>query len=173
METEGIEYNACGGTHVARTGEIGLIKILKSESNKGNTRLYFKCGFRALTDYAFTQDTLAALALQFHTSRDEVPDRIMKLAQEKKEADKQIKALKQQLLAVEAAELLNQSAPDGIVSGIFEDKSMKEMQQLAVEVSKRSDAAVLLASKKEWKVVLMHCGKQYLHCGNLFKEHIF
>ncbi len=172
VETEGIEYNACGGTHVARTGEIGPIKILKSESNKGNTRLYFKCGFRALADYAVAQDTLAALALQFHTSRDEVPDRIMKLAQEKKEVEKQIKALKERLLAVEASELLDQSAHDGIVSSIFEEKSMKEMQQLAVEVTKGNDAAVLFASKKELKVVLMHSRKQYVHCGNLYKEHL-
>lgn len=43
VEVEGIDLQACGGTHVQRTGEIGRIKMLKAE-NKGKTnrRVYFE-----------------------------------------------------------------------------------------------------------------------------------
>jgi misacylated tRNA(Ala) deacylase len=43
VEVEGIDLQACGGTHVRRTGEIGKVKMLKAE-NKGkfNRRVYFR-----------------------------------------------------------------------------------------------------------------------------------
>ena len=42
---------ACCGTHVAKTGEIGLIKITSFQNYKGGTRLFMLCGKRALNDY--------------------------------------------------------------------------------------------------------------------------
>lgn len=43
VEVEGIDLQACGGTHVQRTGEIGLIKMLKAENKgKANRRVYFE-----------------------------------------------------------------------------------------------------------------------------------
>jgi len=42
VEVEGIDLQACGGTHVMNTGEVGKIKMIKAE-NKGaaNRRVYF------------------------------------------------------------------------------------------------------------------------------------
>lgn len=43
VEVEGIDLQACGGTHVQRTGEIGRIKMLKAENKgKANRRVYFE-----------------------------------------------------------------------------------------------------------------------------------
>ncbi len=50
VEVEGFDYSACGGTHVRRTGEIGLIKVIASERIRGNVRFTFVCGGRALAD---------------------------------------------------------------------------------------------------------------------------
>ncbi len=41
---------ACCGTHFRSTGEVGLIRILKVEPNKGMNRIFFRCGYHALTD---------------------------------------------------------------------------------------------------------------------------
>src|SRR5699024_4971686 len=51
VEIMGLDYSPCCGTHVNSTGEVGLVKIRKWENNKGNTRIEFLCGFRALDDY--------------------------------------------------------------------------------------------------------------------------
>lgn len=42
VEIEGVDLQACGGTHVQRTGEIGKIKMVKAENKgKANRRVYF------------------------------------------------------------------------------------------------------------------------------------
>lgn len=48
VEIEDWDMVACGGTHLARTGEAGPIKITKYERYKGGTRVYFLAGWEAL-----------------------------------------------------------------------------------------------------------------------------
>lgn len=48
VEIFGLDRSACGGTHVAFTGEIGSIRLGKTEKIRQSTRLYFYCGGRAL-----------------------------------------------------------------------------------------------------------------------------
>ena len=48
IEVEAFDLSACGGTHVARTGAIGLIAVVGAERFRGGTRLTFVCGGRAL-----------------------------------------------------------------------------------------------------------------------------
>ncbi len=48
IDIEGFDRSPCGGTHVRRTGEIGLIAILSWEHYKGMTRVEFVCGARSL-----------------------------------------------------------------------------------------------------------------------------
>ncbi len=48
-----IDSCACCAPHVSRTGEIGLIKILNSESHRGGVRIYMVAGYRALDDYNY------------------------------------------------------------------------------------------------------------------------
>ena len=48
VEVAGFDLSACGGTHVSRTGGVGMICIRKVERAKGLTRIEFVCGGRAL-----------------------------------------------------------------------------------------------------------------------------
>ena len=51
VEFPGYDICACCAPHVARTGEIGMIKLTAAEHFRGGTRLWIKCGQRALADY--------------------------------------------------------------------------------------------------------------------------
>jgi len=50
LEIEGLDITACCGVHLGNTLEVRLIKIKKFEKNKGNTRIYFLAGSRAIYD---------------------------------------------------------------------------------------------------------------------------
>ena len=94
VEIEGIEYNACGGTHVSATGEIGMIKLLRAEKQKGHLRIYFKCGYRALNEFNAGIEILSDLSTRFNTSKEEILDRIAKWDHEQKLLQAELNAVK-------------------------------------------------------------------------------
>ena len=51
VEIDGIDFSPCNGTHLRRTGEIGIIKIKDIQAHKDYIRVQFLCGYRALKDY--------------------------------------------------------------------------------------------------------------------------
>src|SRR2546429_504628 len=60
IDVEGFDLSACGGTHVARTGAIGIIAVGSAERFKGGQRIEFLCGERALTRFRALRDAAAA-----------------------------------------------------------------------------------------------------------------
>ncbi|CAM3109877.1 DHHA1 domain-containing protein [Paenibacillus sediminis] len=171
VEIEGIEYNACGGTHVSFTGEIGMIKLLKVEKQKGHTRIYFKCGTRALKEFNDSLVILNALAAKFNTGKDEILDRIGKWETEQQGLKSELAALKEKNDQYVARELLAQ-AKEGMIAQIFEEKSLKDTQNLAVKLAADSGLPVLFLTGGDNKVMLAYNGDGDLACGAFFKAHL-
>jgi misacylated tRNA(Ala) deacylase len=48
VRIEGLDVNTCGGTHVAQTGELRLVELVRCERHKGGARLSFRAGARAV-----------------------------------------------------------------------------------------------------------------------------
>ncbi|WP_336759623.1 alanyl-tRNA editing protein [Paenibacillus sp. USHLN196] len=172
VEIEGVEYNACGGTHVSATGEIGIIKLLKTEKVKGGTRIYFKCGTRALNEFTSTQNVLNSIMVKLKTSKDELLERIEKMELEQKQLQTELNAVKTTNDAYYAEELL--AARQGLViAQVFEDKSLKDMQSLATKLTAEHEGLVLFASISEAKVVLAQNGQPpEWACGPFFKGNL-
>ena len=171
VEIEGIEYNACGGTHVARTGEIGMIKLYKAEKVKATTRIHFKCGYRALEDYNENLKIVGALSEAFHTGRSSIIDRFEKWEQERKGLQSRLEVLQEQNDAYVANELLSR-LEGNVLAYIFKDKSLKELQTLAAKLISEHDILLLFVTTLENKVLLAHNGSQTIACGEFFKEHL-
>ena len=169
VEIEGIEYNACGGTHVSRTGEIGIIKLFKTEKQKNGYRLFFKCGYRALADYSDALSVLSTIAGTFNTGRNNILDRFQKAEQEKKDLELQLKLIQEKLLTIESGELLAKAEAD-MIAVVFEDKSFKDLKSLAQKIKEEKEINLLLASISENKLLLNCNGEQEISCGRLFKE---
>lgn len=172
VEIEGVEYNACGGTHVSATGEIGIIKLLKTEKVKGGTRIYFKCGTRALNEFTSTQNVLNSIMVKLKTSKDELLERIEKMELEQKQLQTELNAVKTTNDAYYAEELL--AARQGLViAQVFENKSLKDMQSLATKLTADHEGLVLFASISEAKVVLAQNGQPpEWACGPFFKGNL-
>jgi alanyl-tRNA synthetase len=171
VEIEGIEYNACGGTHVSATGEIGMIKLLRAEKQKGHMRLYFKCGYRALKEFNAGMEILGSLSSRFNTAKEEILDRIAKWDQEQKQLQAELNAVKAENDAYLAGKLLAERQ-GRLVKHVFADKPMKDMQILAAKLTEQADVIVLLASNADHKVILAQGGESGPACGAFFKQHL-
>ena len=143
------DYNACGGTHVAHSGEVGSIKILKVEKQKKGARVEFICGGRALGDYARKHAIVTQLANDFTCGQAEVPDAVARLRGENQSLRKELRVARDELLDYEAARLA-EAAPtrNGIkvVRGAWPDRDMNDLRGIATRVTASGGAAALLAS---------------------------
>ncbi len=99
----GDDVQACGGTHVARTGDVGAVKIVGTERvQDGVERLTFAAGEAAIEATQRTEDALYSAAEILAVSPDEVPDTAERFFEEWKARGKQIEGLKEQLAAARA-----------------------------------------------------------------------
>jgi alanyl-tRNA synthetase len=103
---DGLDRSACGGTHVRATGEIGPILLRKTEKMRGNLRIHFLCGHRALRALRADQAQQSAAIAQ--------------LTESGKEADKRAAKLALELAAYQGRELYAQSPRQRIAGPIEE-----------------------------------------------------
>jgi alanyl-tRNA synthetase len=115
IEVADFDLSACGGTHVARTGEIGLIAITAAERFRGGTRLTFVCGGRALRALRGYRDAVAGSVRALSVLPSELPAAVERIQAEGKHARKTIVRLQLELAVHEAARLVAASpAVDGV-----------------------------------------------------------
>ena len=84
----------CGGTHVDRTGDIGLFKIVEESSlASGVRRIVAVTGKTALEMFQNKSNTLGKIQVQMNCKEEELPERVGQLFSEKKILEKKIKEL--------------------------------------------------------------------------------
>ena len=106
VEVEGWDKVACGGLHVARTGEAGPIKITRFERYKGGTRIYFVAGWEALELFGQEHQLLTRLGERFSSSPLELEKSIENLRAEWRRVRAENAALKDELAERIMRELL-------------------------------------------------------------------
>jgi alanyl-tRNA synthetase len=92
VEMDGVELNACGGTHVGSTGAIGGVMVRRLEKVKQGWRVEFCCGLRAVRAARRDYSLLTGVARTLSVGAGDVPDRVMRLLEERKAAAKELKA---------------------------------------------------------------------------------
>ena len=151
VEVQGFDWSACGGTHVRRTGQVGIVAILSTEKYKGGTRVAFVCGGRALRRQRDRARLLRELSLAFTAGESDLPKAVARLKEERERLDKRLKTLLSSELTREAAALI-EAAPRGlrgpVVARHFPDRDSGEIGALASLIAGRG-AIALLASGGE------------------------
>jgi alanyl-tRNA synthetase len=109
---EDFDVSACGGTHVARTGSIGMIAVLGTERFKGGMRVAFACGGRALHALRTYRDAIAGSVRLLSVLPPELPAAIERLQGDARALRKTLGRFQESLAGHEAARLL---ASAGIV----------------------------------------------------------
>ena len=108
----GLDRSACGGTHVRATGEIGPILLRRQENMKGQARIEFLCGARAVhrarADYA----VLSAMAASSSASIDELATIVAAQSQQLKTAEGARRKLEAEVASYRVREAWERTAPD-------------------------------------------------------------
>jgi alanyl-tRNA synthetase len=148
VEVEGFDWSACGGTHVARSAEVGMIAIVGTERYKGGTRVSFVCGGRALRRLRGATDLLRGLCLEFTSGEEDLPRAIARLKSEQKRLEARLKPLLAESIAREAESLLAEAergSAGPVVARYFPERSPEEVSALAGQVAARGGIALFAA----------------------------
>jgi len=148
------DANPCGGTHVARTGEIGLIKIVRLDYRGDETRVEFLCGGRALHDYRAKNATTNQLATMLTVGHWELDQAVERLQAEAKQLRQEMRRTRKQLLTVEVNELAETAIvreSHRVVWKVWEPpgKPPGELRALAQELAQHPSVVALLVSVGE------------------------
>jgi alanyl-tRNA synthetase len=151
VEVAGFDWSACGGTHVANTGQVGLIKITATERRGGELRVSFLCGGRARADYARLQTLAQRLVARLSTSQDELIEAVERRAAETQALRKDLAELEGQWIEATAAALWSAAddrGPVRVVAGAF-DYPFERTKRIVQALRARPGAVVLLGVRGE------------------------
>ena len=172
---QGIDRSACGGTHVRTTAEIGLVLIRKTEKIRGNTRLEFVCGLRALRQARADFRILQELSRQLSAPAGETPGLVGAQLERIKTLEKANQRLASELAQREGREQWAATAPDaqGIRRAVerVEDGAIDDAMRTRAQAFVAQGHAVFLAvSKNPPSVLLAASADSGIHAGDRIKS---
>jgi alanyl-tRNA synthetase len=174
IDVEGFDVSACGGTHVGRTGAIGIIAISGWERLRGGTRLEFRCGSRALRAHRLLRDTVAAGGRLLSTGSDELPQAIERLQEDGKELRRRVKDLDSRLAGYEADAIAAHAVDvQGVrlVAEAVPDADINAIKTIAQGVASRpGHIAVLLTTTSPASVVVARAPDVPVDAARILKQ---
>ena len=169
----------CGGTHVERTGDIGLLKILHEFAiAAGVRRIEAVTGKEAVLHVQKTEAEIKRTSSLFKAGQLEVFDRAEKLLRQTRDLEKEIEALKGKLAAKDSGVLLGRVKEIGGVKVLAAEVAISDAKTLRDFGDKLRDrlasGILLLGSKAEGKALLLCMVTRDLtgkySAGNIIKE---
>ncbi len=150
VEVTDFDFSACGGTHVSYTGEIGIIKVVRVENRGEKTRLFFRCGGRALADYRRKTEILQELVTMLNVGDGDLDRTVTRLLEENRALRRELQAAQGRLLDHEAQELLAAAptvGPVRLVVATFRGREPRELTALARALIAHPHVVALLGSQ--------------------------
>ena len=176
LEIEGYDRQPCGGTHVARTGQIGALLLRKCERVKQNWRVEFVCGARAIRAARADQALLAESARLLGCGQPELPDVLRRVLEERQTSHRARLRLVEHLAGVEALLLLATELLPGkagaprVVQRIFDEADPDYLRLLASKLAAESNVQVLLGSRAGGHLVFAQSAGLPADMNALLKE---
>jgi alanyl-tRNA synthetase len=173
---EGLDRSACGGTHVAATGEIGAILLRRLDRVRDGMRLEFVCGGRAVRRARADFEALSRIAGPLSTSLDDAPAVVAGQREQLGEAITSLKRLRKSLAEARASALVEGAAPDGagvrwvVLRGAGAGFDLEEVRALAPAVAALPRAALLAALHDPPTVVVAASPDSGVDAGRALRE---
>ena len=166
IDMRDFDLNACGGTHVRSTGQIGAIMLRKTEKVRQGVRVEFVCGLRAVATARQDFETLTDSAALFSAHLRELPQQIRKSLEEVRAAQKAQHRLLEEVAELQAERFLQSAQERGgqkLVVQYFAERDLSFIKLLAQKLTKSGAPP---ESKEGWNgapsgghvVALLACG---------------
>ncbi len=173
IEIEGADLQPCGGTHVKRTGEIGLILVRRCTKVRQDWRVEFVCGGRAERVARRDFQRLQQTAEKLSCAPEEVVPAATRALEERDANFKRFRAVLERLAKAEAA-LALQSLPAAqnlrIVSRVFENVPADYLGFFATELARSDKTMALLATSEDGHLLFAQHSSAGKDMNALLKE---
>ena len=173
IEIKDYDMSACGGTHVSRTGAIGVIAISAFERFKGGQRVEFVCGGRALRAYHGLNASVGAGVRLLSVLPGDLPSAIEKLQSAARSQQKTQEGLEERLAVHDAAALAAKGQTRGAVTLVAEAVTGWDaagLKKLASAIASRPGmVAVLIGSDPTVPVVVARSKDVAIDAGDILK----
>jgi alanyl-tRNA synthetase len=171
------DLNACGGTHVRATGQIGSLLLRSVERVSRGLRVEFLCGLRAVAAARHDFELITRTAASLSIAGSDLPAAIERFQTEAKAATKDRQKLREELASYHATRLaVEEMIEDNLrlVRRTFTDRDPDYIRMLAssLTASVPRTVALLVSDQKTGpaRVVLARSHDIDLHCGNFLRE---
>jgi alanyl-tRNA synthetase len=145
-----LDVNACGGTHVSSTSQIGALLIRGTERVRQSTRVSFLCGNRAIAAARADDTLLTQFSRELSATRADLPSALARLKSEARATAKERQSLREELADYHAARLLVEDPPVNdrrLVRRVFPDRDADYIKLLGSRlIAAAAHTVALLAS---------------------------
>ena len=173
VQMQGIEFNACGGTHVRSTGEIGSILLRRVEKVRQGWRVEFVCGLRAIRSARNDYTLLSGAAGTLSVATSDVPTRVTSLIAEVKHANKEREKLLSELAQAEAYELDARFSPGALIEAGYNDRDIHFAKRLISGLAAKGRGAVIsIEEGQAGSIFILRPPNATFHAGDLVKSYL-
>jgi len=160
LEIDGYDYSPCGGTHLASTARIGLLKILGAEKYKGMSRITFIAGRRVMREFRSTRVKAESVSRALKVPITEIDQATAKLLERLTLLDRTVLTLREQAAQFEAERLAaaHRAAGTPFVD-YFADRGFDETLRIGRALQDLTDAVVVVAAGPDRKAAAL-CSRQ-------------
>ncbi|MFZ3216875.1 MAG: DHHA1 domain-containing protein [Candidatus Acidiferrales bacterium] len=186
IEIYGFDRQPCGGTHLARTGQAGLLLIRKLERRRDSWRIEYVAGYRALATARGDFATLTEAASLLSCALADVPAGIAKTIEDRRTQSAATKRLEERLATVEARALLQQRAqaqasasgsagpsvaPEArVIVATPPEATPAYLALLAAKLTTEKNVIALLASRESGHIVIARSQDLAPDAGAILRE---
>ncbi len=144
-----VDISLCCAVHVKNTGNIGLIKILRTERKAGHLRVTFTSGQPAVDDYAKKNEAVSKISAHLSATTENVYERVVKKDEEIASLRKQLAKVREELMAYELERFIKSG-----ISVITKEGNIDELKKLAASLMERSEKAFIGIDRTEKKLLI-------------------
>ncbi|RXH56069.1 alanyl-tRNA editing protein [Granulicella sibirica] len=163
---EGVEWNACGGTHVASTGRIGGLTVRRIERMKQAVRVEFCCGLRAVRAARQDFERIGEIGRLLSSGPGELAGKISVMLDDARSTAKQSRTLLEEIAGFEARTLAGR-----LVEATSRDAEYaKLLAAKVVALDGRRVAIIRTSNGERGTIVLAAGGDAGVNCGAVLKD---